>query len=115
MELLHINELKKFQGFIQEIRWDVTPNIFLNPESGSAEEVDITHGYMLYVDVVNDIPALVIMQLKRIMSKTVGYIYDIPDELLKEALQCADTKSVGGMYPLSGKLEEWLKKEFGLS
>lgn len=115
MELLHINDLKKFQGFIQDIRWDVTPNIFLNPDSGSGEEVDITHGYMLYVDVVNDIPALVIMQLKRIMSKTVGYIYDIPDELLKEATQCMDKECIGGMYPLSIGLEDWLKKEFGLS
>lgn len=116
---ISIDKLKKSQQFIDEIRWDVTPKIFFEPsyaqDDESGKPVDITHGYMLYVDLVNDKPALVIMQLKRIMSKTVGYVHDIPEELLREALHCQESDCVGGMYPLNNKLVGWLKKEFGLS
>ncbi len=119
MELLSVNILKKSKPFVEDIRWEVTPKIFLDPKAASGgkpeECIDITHGYMLYVDIVKDKPALVIMQLKRVISKTVGYIYDIPDELLKKALQCDTAECIAGMYPLPEGLEQWLKKEFGLS
>lgn len=119
MTRISIKDLKKSPRIIQEIRWEVTPRIFLNPPSspdaGAEETIDITHGYMLYVDLFDDKPVLEIMQLKRIMSKTVGYVYDIPEELLKEAMLCTTSECIAGMYPLSGKLEGWLKKEFGLS
>jgi hypothetical protein len=65
--------------------------------------------------VIDDKPALVIMQLKPITSKTVGYVLDIPEGILREAMHCQDSDCIGGMYPLTDKLEGWLKKEFGLS
>ena len=86
-----------------------------SPPDESGKAVDITYGYMLYVDIINDIPALIVMQLKPLMSKTVGYITDIPENLLREAMQCSDSVCVAGMYPLTEKLEAWLKNEFGLT
>jgi hypothetical protein len=68
---------------------------------------------MLYVELVDEKPAMVIMMLKPIVSKTVGYIDDIPGELLRESMNCASDECVQGMYPITGKLEQWLKKEFG--
>jgi hypothetical protein len=116
MVLLSINDLKKSQKFIQNIRWDITPRIFLDPGSAPGDKpVDTTHGYMLYVDLFNDKPTLVIMQLKSIMSNTVGYVSDIPENLLREAMNCNEEDCIAGMYPLTKDLEEWLKKEFGLS
>ncbi|NOZ68914.1 MAG: hypothetical protein GXP46_06655 [Deferribacteres bacterium] len=112
MVLVTIDALKKSSDFVENIRWDVTPKIFFEPGN---EPVDVTHGYMLYVDIINDRPALAIMQLKRIMSKTVAYLDDIPEELLKEAMQCSTTECIGGMYPLGDKLTEWLREELGLS
>jgi hypothetical protein len=119
MTQISISDLKKSQSIVQDIRWDVTPKIFLDPSSAledeSGQEVDITRGYMLYVDIINDKPVLVIMQMRRIMSKTVGYVIDIPEDLLREAMHCTDKECVAGMYPLGEKLEDWLKKELSLS
>ncbi len=110
--LIKMDALKNSSHFIENIRWDVTPKIFFDPGD---KPVDITHGYMLYVDVIHDRPALAIMQLKRIMSKTVAYLNDIPEELLTEAMHCSTAECIGGMYPLTEKLTEWLREELGLS
>jgi len=107
------DKLKDSPGITGAIRWDVNPGIFMNPSSGpSKEPVDIVHGYMLYVEPIQDKPALVIMQLKPRISKTVGYVFDIPDNMLNEAMECVSADCVSGMYPLSERLTEWLKKEF---
>jgi hypothetical protein len=116
MILIKFDTLKESRDITKEIRWDVTPKIFLDPGAASGDElVDIIHGYMLYIDLVNDKPALVIMQLKRIMSKTVGYVYDVPEDLMKESMNCSSSECIGGMYPLAKSLEDWLKKEMKLS
>ncbi|RJQ21061.1 MAG: hypothetical protein C4560_04285 [Nitrospiraceae bacterium] len=115
MEEITIEKLKKIKQVVENIRWGVTPRISLNSRSASGEVVDLTYGFMLYVDLFEERPALVIMELKPIISKTVGYVFDVPEDLLKESMQCATSECIGGMYPLSEKLEGWLKKEFGIS
>ncbi len=119
MRQLSINDIKEDKSFIQGIRWDVTPKVFMNPASAPRTEsgavIDITYGYMLYVDLVNDRPTLMIMMLRRMMSQNVGYIHDVPEDLLLEAMQCTGPDCIAGMYPLTGKLEAWLRKELGLS
>jgi hypothetical protein len=119
MEHLRIDALKKSKYFIENIRWDVTPKIFLEPRISSGDEpenkIDTTYGYMLYVDLVKDKPTLLIMQLKHAMSQTVGYLDDIPEDLMRGAMHCEQSECIAGMYPLTEKLEKWLKKEFGLS
>lgn len=113
---LNFEKIKNTKAFIENVRWDVTPKIFIEPNSGpGSEPVDLTHGYMLYVDMVEARPALVVMVLKRIISKTAGYIHDIPDDMLKECMQCDASECIAGMYPITEKLEQWLKKEFGLA
>ncbi len=118
MELLNIKDLKESRYFLENIRWDITPKIFVDPSSiteESGEAADITHGYMFYVDMINDRPALVVIQLKYAFSKTVGYIYEIPEDLLRESMKCEDSECVVGMYPVTDKLADWLKQAFGLS
>lgn len=119
MRRLSINDIKQNQSFIQGIRWEVTPKIFLNPSTGPRSEsgklIDITFGYMLYVDIVNEKPVLMIMMLKRMMSQNVGYIYEVPEDLLYEAMQCKGPDCIAGMYPITGNLVDWLKKELGVS
>lgn len=119
MRLLSINDLKKDESFIQGIRWDLTPKIFMNPSSAPRSEsgrmVDVTFGYMLYMDLVNDKPTLMIMLLRRMMSQNIGSITGIPEDLLRDAMNCKGPDCIGGMYPITGKLEDWLKKELGVS
>jgi hypothetical protein len=120
MEEISINDLKdKKESFIKEIRWDVTPRVFMSQgrySGAKADDVpDNIDGYMLYVDLMEEKPVLFIMKNRYSQSKTVGYITDVPEELLRDAMNCEEGECVAGMYPLSEKLEAWLKKEFGLS
>ncbi len=116
MELVKFEKIKNSKVFIDGVRWDVTPKIFVDPRFGpGVKPVDTTHGYMLYVEMALERPALVIMTLKPNMSKTVGYIYDIPEDLLRGSMNCEAGDCIQGMYPLSAELEAWLKKEFGVT
>lgn len=118
MELLNIEELKESKYFVENIRWDITPRMFVDPSSACDESgtpADISHGYMFYVDEINDRPALVVMQLKYAYSKTVGYIYEIPEDLLRESMHCEESECIVGMYPVIDKLADWLKNAFGLT
>ncbi len=120
MEEIDINDLKdKKQSFIAEIRWDVTPKMFMSPGQHSGPKADDMpddiSGYMLYVDLIDEKPALFIMKNGFSQSKTVGFIKNIPEELLRDSMNCEEGDCVADMYPLSEKLEAWLKKEFGLS
>jgi len=119
VRLLSINDVRENAAFIKGIRWDVTPKIFMNPSSAprteSGKPVDVTYGYMLYVDLVNNKPALMVMMLKRMMSQNVGQISDVPEDLLREAMNCKGPDCIAGMFPITGRLEDWLKKELGVS
>ncbi|MDO8281682.1 MAG: hypothetical protein Q7U10_03500 [Thermodesulfovibrionia bacterium] len=120
MEDISINDLKdKKESFIDEIRWDVTPKVFMRQGQYSGKKADSgpdnIDGYMLYIDFVDDKPAVFIMKNHYSQSKTVGYIKDIPETLLQDALKLKQGESVAGMYPLSEELEAWLKKELNVS
>lgn len=120
MEEISINDLKdKKESFINEIRWDVTPKVFMQQGQWSGQKPegapDNINGFMLYIDLVDDRPALFIMKNQYSQSRTVGYIKDIPEGLLQDALKLKKDESVSGMYPLSDELEAWLKKEFDVS
>jgi hypothetical protein len=115
-----IAELKESEKFLKNIRWDITPKKFLESdaslqESGQDKSEGSMIKYMLYVDLVYNKPALMIMRTRGAMSKTIGYIEDVPEDLLKEAMGCGKEECEAGMYPLTGELREWLKKGLGLS
>ena len=114
-----ISELKESEKFLENIRWDMTPKRFMASdaslrESGADTSEESMIKYMLYVDTVYDKPALMIMRTRGAMSKTVGYVEDVPEELLKEAMGCNKEECESGMYPLTRELEAWLKKELAI-
>jgi len=115
MEFVDLEKLKASPDFVGNIRWDVTPKVFMTPKTASGENVDVEHGYMFYVDLVKDRPTLIIMQLKHPLSKTVAYVTGVPEDLLRECLLCTESECIGGMYPISDKLADWIKKGLGLS
>ena len=119
MEHVRIKELMKNKKFLERIRWDITPKVLFEPRfPGTKDEQGKTtssiDGYMLYVDLVYDRPGLVVMNVQYSMSKTVAYVEDVPEDLLREAMNCTPEECKAGMYPLTKKLEGWLKKAFGL-
>ena len=120
MEQVSINALRDKKVFIENIRWDVTPKIFVSPGFSQQElESERARGgkdeYMLYIDSIHDKHVLMIMKLRYSYSTTVAYVTDIPADLLLEATNCPPEECIEGMFPLSKKLEDWLKKELGLS
>ena len=120
MEYFSINDLKESEKFLKLIRWDITPKMLFEPRFSQGvkepeKATDDIEGYMLYVDVVDDKPTLVIMRNRAAMSKTVGYVENIPEDLLREAMNCPAEECIAGMYPTTKKLDDWLKKELGLS
>jgi hypothetical protein len=118
MEHVSIHELKGKMEFLDNIRWDISPKILLNPQllyagkNPGKENIDMD-GYILYVEIINNTPVLVIMKNKYSMSVTVAYVTDVPEDLLRESVRCSPTECVAGMYPINQKLEDWLKKALG--
>ena len=111
-----ISELKESEKFLENISWGMTPKKFLASDASLRESgADISEGsmikYMLYVDLNNNKPTLMIMRTRGTMSKTVGYVEDVPEEMLREAMGCNKEDCPSGMYPLTKKLEAWLRKE----
>ncbi len=114
MTNISLSEIKDNPEIVGKIRWEVTPQLFLDPKSAGGDPVDIEYGFMLYIDLVDDKPQLMVMQLKKIVSKTVGIVTDVPEDMLREAMNCTDKECVAGMYPLGEKLESWLKQELAI-
>ncbi len=116
MESFTIKDLKSSKPFLEGVRWDITPKIMFEPRFSGTEEVSVVdiHGYMFYVDLFDNKPTLAIMKNGKSVSQTVGYVVDVPEDLLREAMGCLEGDCVSGMYPITQKLEAWLKKEFGL-
>ena len=98
----------------------LTGKIFGSPDFSKLEQEQERAGegqeeYMFYIDRIYDKPGLMIMKLKFSYSETVVFVTDVPEDLLQEATKCPPDECAAGMYPISKKIEEWLKKELGLS
>lgn len=115
-----VDELKESEKFLKSIQWDLTPKAFIAP--GHSEQ-KTKHGeaknailrYMLYIDLLDNKPTVMIMKLRGGSSATAGCIEDVPEDLLKEAMVCNAEECASGMYPLTDKLSDWLKRELGIS
>lgn len=119
MEVISIDELKDKKSFIDEIRWDLTPKILMGPKDFGTDATtrtpENTDGFMFYIEVIGRKPVLVIMKSRFSMSQTAAYVTGVPDDLLRDAARCSSDECLAGMYPLTEKLEQWLKKELGVS
>ncbi|MBI4697728.1 MAG: hypothetical protein HY758_02105, partial [Nitrospirae bacterium] len=92
-----------------------TPKTWFNPEFSIHDKgFNYKEGYMVYVDMINETPAVAIMKNSGSLSSNIGVIQGVPHGLLQEALNCSKDECISGMYPITKKIEEWLKKELGL-
>ena len=116
MEPLSIEKVKVSPRFTEEIRFDMTPRLFVDPKSAPGDKpANLSHGYMLYIDLMENRPVVMVMQMKSIVCRSVGYITDVPDDLLKSAMESAGDECASGMYPLGDELTAWFKKELNIS
>ena len=79
------------------------------------EEWKIISGYLFYIDKMGKKPALFLMcHTAAGYAETVAKIDEIPNDLIAEAIEENKNKEYLGMYPISKKIEIWLKKEIGV-
>lgn len=112
-------EIRNRPDIVEGIRWDVTPENIMEPRFQSNPEDlkklrEIT-GYMFYIETQCEPPALMLMKVgKTDISSTIGKIEEVPQELVRRAIENPVQKPSFGMYAISEEIKDWLKKELGL-
>jgi len=114
------DDLKKDSEVCKDILWNLEPKHLMDPkykvtESGNVE-TKILRGYIFYIDTMTEgKPALFLMCHTTMgYAETVARIDEIPDEFISEAMLENKGKEYFGMYPISKKMTDWLKKELGI-
>jgi hypothetical protein len=119
--LYPLDRLKKFRIFIENLRFDVTPDLIFKPrfvtQENREELINETQGFSFYIDYLGGShkPALMIMKTYNLTSKTIGQVEDVPEDLLRGAVTREGVRDYSGMFPIDEDVERWLKKELGLT
>jgi hypothetical protein len=118
---LRLDRLKNNRMFMENLRWDVTPETIFKPrfvrDKSQSDLVKETQGFIFYIDYLGEgTPHLMVMKTYNLTSKTVGEnLEDVPVELLMGAVQKEGVKDISGMYPIDEHLEGWLKERLGIA
>ncbi len=116
---LGLSVMRAIPDIIENIRWDVTPQVIMEPRFQSNPEDlkrlrEIT-GYMFYIETQCEPPALMLMKVgKTDIESTVGKIDEIPQELIERAMDGPVRKSANGMLAITEEIREWLRNKLGL-
>lgn len=118
-EILTLDDIKKEQFVIENIRWDLEPKDLMEPRYATKpeglERRDAIKGYIFYIDTMDKKPILFLMRHTAAdYAETLAKIDEIPNELLLEAVEENKGKAYFAMFPINKKVEEWLKKELGV-
>jgi hypothetical protein len=119
--LLKLSRLRKNSVFMSHLRWDVVPQKifqprFIKPGEDRCNLINETQGFMFYIDYMKDMrPNLMVMKTYNLTSKTVGEVPEVPEDLLRGAVQKEGVRDIAGMYPIDEALEGWLRKELGVA
>jgi hypothetical protein len=117
-KIISLKDLKGDPYVAGNIIWDYEPKRLMDPICRTTREgkpVKKSQCYIFYIETMDKQPGLFLMVLKSSgYAETVAHIEEIPDEMLAEAIRENSDKEYFGMYPISKKIEGWLKKEFGV-
>lgn len=116
-DLQDLASIKKRPDILARIKWDVTPQMIMEPRFHSRPE-DLQRlreiaGYIFYIETEGDKPTLMLMRVgKSDTTVTAGKIDEIPDEVVQRAVDNPLHPPVFGMYAITAEIASWLKKEF---
>ncbi len=118
-DIFGLEDIKNDAALISKIKLDVTPEILVEPRyqlvPEDLQKLRAITGYMFYVEGECNPPALMLLKIGRTdITSTVGKIDEIPDELVQEAVQAPVRPPVHGMYEITDKIKDWLRKELNL-
>lgn len=118
-DILGLSDIKKRPDILSEIKFDVTPQIMMEPRYQSRLE-DLAKlqeivGYMFYIETESEQPAVMLLRIGRSdITTTIGHIEEVPADMIKKAMDNPVDPLVCGMYAISNEIRDWLKKELGL-
>ena len=119
-DLQDLSSIKKRPDILAKIKWDVTPQMIMEPRFQSRPE-DLQRlreiaGYIFYIETEGDKPALMLMMVgKSDTTATAGKIDEIPDEVVQRAIDNPLHPPVYGMYAVTEEIKAWLRKELNRS
>lgn len=118
-DLEDFNNIRSDPEILGKIKLDVTPKMVMEPRYHSVPEdlkklSDIV-GYMFYIESECDPPALMLLKTSKTdITSTIAHVDNIPDEMVKRALESPAQPPVNGMYAITDEIKDWLKKELGI-
>jgi hypothetical protein len=118
-DIASLEDLKADPYIAQHIIWDFEPNQLLQPGVCSPDAESSRHeitGYLFYIETMNQEPELFLMRhTANGCAETIARIKEVPYDMISGAIAENTDKEFGGMYPINGKIERWLKKELGVN
>lgn len=110
----------KDEPFIREhILWDKEPKDLMEPKrtltDNGLKVRDAIKGYVFYIDTMGKDPCLYLMRhTAGDYGETLAKIEEIPAGLITEAIEEHKDRIYFGMYPITKKIEQWLRREMGM-
>ncbi len=117
--ILGLDDIKKRPDILSEIKFNVTPQVMMEPRFQSRledlEKLKEITGYMFYIESETEPPGLMLLRIGRSdITTTVGKIDEIPVEMIRKAIENPVDPLICGMYAITDEIRDWLKKELGL-
>ena len=118
-DILGLSDIKKRHDILSEIKFNVTPQIMMEPRfqarSEDLEKLKEITGFMFYVESETEPPGLMLLRTGRSdITTTVGKIDEIPLEMVRKAIDSPVAPPAHGMYAITDEIRDWLKRELGL-
>lgn len=115
--LQNLEQIKKRPDIISRIRFDVTPQMIMEPrftETGEFKKRDLS-GCVFYIETAGEKPILMLMRVsKSDTMKTIGIIEELPEEMIQRAIENPVHPPVHGMYAITEEIKDWLVKTLNL-
>lgn len=115
--LQRLEQIKKRPDIISRIRFDVTPQMIMEPrftETGELKKRDLS-GCFFYIETEGEKPVLMLMRVsKGDTVKTIGIIEELPEDMIKRAMENPVHPPVHGMYAITDEIKDWLKENLNL-
>ncbi|MBI5641693.1 MAG: hypothetical protein HZA17_14855 [Nitrospirae bacterium] len=118
-DLLGLQDIKKRPDVLAKIKFDVTPQMMMEPRFQSRpedlEKLKDISGYMFYIETQSETPALMLLKIGRSdITNTVGKIEEIPAEMMQKAIEQPVLPPACGMYAITEEIKDWLRKELSV-
>lgn len=116
LRILTLKEIKEEPFVKQHILWDVMPKDLMSPvcllKDTGFEMKDHIKGYVFYIDCADEKPILSLMRHTAAgYAETLAQIPEIPEDMLKRAIEENQDKVFFMMYPINEEIKKWLMDE----